>query len=378
MTKWRLALTCVALASGCGGGPSTYSLALARAGKAERAADFDAARRAYAEASERAENDEQADEANYRAARLQLAERGPLEGAVALERFAASAPNSPRAARARLDAARAREHAGDEAGAREAYLRVVREHPTSSGAEAAARRWVALSGQEPEAAWARLLAENRAAELAPLLHYEHAKALEPQSPRQAVLEYEKTAELDPLPQGRYADEALLASARLRRREGDQTGALQTLDLLLRARDTSFLAGSYERAAYAEARWLSGLILRDDLARYDEAAQAFGRVVSDHPTSRRVDDALFDQAIAHALAHHPERACTSLRSLAETRPDSRFASCAPLFCPACESEGDAACQDVDMSPRCCGALPEEARPSSCRAPQDETQESPPDP
>lgn len=324
-------LACCSVA--CGGGKSEYQLALDRGAAAERAGQEDEAHAALTEAAERASSDAQRDEAFYRRALLGRRGEAPLQTVERLRAFAREHPRADRAPRALLDAARILEREGKPDEARDTYDEVVTKYPRSSGALSAAERVAALTPGDTSAAWQKLVERNRERELDAGLRYHWALSLEEADPRTALRQHEEVARRDPLPMGRFSDEALLHAARLRRRLGDIEGALQTLEALLASRGHSMMVGSYERSSFAEARFLEAEILRDDARRISEAESTFLRLANDHPTSRWSDDALFQAA---TIAHHEQRAsaaCKWMKRLSSEHAESVLRVCEPLFCEA---------------------------------------------
>ncbi len=340
----------------CAGGPSAYSQALERANQAERRHDHVSARSELRSAADQAPSIRERDEALYRSASVAKQEGDAARAAHEMLAFARAHPKSARAARALLDAGRAFERAADGAGARSAYAELVKKYPSSGGTMSAAKRYVELSAGPAPAEWQKLIAENSDRELDAGLRYEWARSLESSDPRAALSIYEDVARRDPLPQGTHSDEALLRAAELRRQLGDPRGALATLEVLLEARSFSYLAGSYERSAFARARLLEGQIQRDDLQRPSEAAHTFELLISEHPLSRLVDDALFEQAWALALDDRVERACQVLERLAKEHPDSPLRACTPLYCVE---------QAAAIDPRCCRSFSASSRPTACK-------------
>jgi len=353
----RLSWACWTLAIGaCASGPSAYEQALERANQAERRHDYVLARGELQSAADQAPSTRTRDEALYRFASVAKQEGDAARAAHEMLAFAHAHPKSERAARALLDAGRAFERAGDGADARAAYAELLKKHPSSGGTMSAAQRYVELSPGTAPSEWQKLIAENSDRELDAGLRYAWARSLESNDPRAALLVYEDVARRDPLPQGTHSDEALLRAAELRRQLGDPEGALATLAVLREARSFSYLAGSYERSAFARARFLEGQIQRDDLHRPSDAAHTFELLISEHPLSRLVDDALFEQAWSLALDHRVEHACQLLERLAKEHPDSPWRMCAPLYCVE---------QAGPIEPRCCRSFSATSRPTACR-------------
>jgi hypothetical protein len=91
-------------------------------------------------------------------------------------------------------------------------------------------------------------------------------------------------------------------------------------------------GSYERARYAEARFELARLLRVRLNDPRAAARELEQLWKNHPTSRLVDDALWEGAkIWHALADS-QKACSLLTRLQKDAPTSRYVGCISRLCP----------------------------------------------
>lgn len=300
--------------------------------EARRRGDFETERAHFAEAQELAKSDQDRSEARYRAAESHVREGDLERGADALEDFARRSRDDPRSARAWLDAARAWEKAGRKSRALDAYRIVFERYPDSGGALSAAKRYVDLSASSEEeivSIWKRLLTTNDSTDLDEGLRYNYARALERTSPRDAILAYEDVVRVHPLPGGRYADEALLRAALLRRRLGDPDGALTTLELLGQHGGKAAFVGSYTRPSYAEAQMLKGMILRDDKGALSDARRAFTLLVERYPQSRLVDDALFEHLLTVKMQGGDT--CKAFRNLERVSPSSKYTRCERLIC-----------------------------------------------
>jgi hypothetical protein len=152
--------------------------------------------------------------------------------------------------------------------------------------------------------------------------------------RAAIATCESLAASHPLPTGVYTDDALLLAARLRRSLGDPKGALVTIDALLAAQEKSAFVGSYERSAFAEARWLAAEIHQLDLDSPARAEQMLDDLVRLDPTSRLRDDALFRAAwLAHHERSDDDAACARAERLVELEPPSALSECVGEVCSA---------------------------------------------
>lgn len=319
----------------CASGRSQYADTLAAADAKARARQPEEAARLYREAARQTTKTELAVEAAYREASM-WKRQGSLERAQScLEQLATAHPTSSRAPRVWLDLARLREAAGDERGARQAYENVLK-YPDSGLATRAADSLVRLTPGPRSAAYRTLLQPGgQAPALDGFLRLRIARAqVEEGDPEAAIATCEGLAASHPLPTGVYTDDALLLAATLRRSLGDPTGALVTIDALLAAQDKSAFVGSYERAAFAEARWLAADIQQKDLASPARAEKLLDDLVRLDGSSRLRDDALFRAAW---LAHHERRddrvACARAEHLARLDPPSALEECLGEVCPA---------------------------------------------
>jgi hypothetical protein len=218
-------------------------------------------------------------------------------------------------------------------------LEALRAHPESGVAPHAVRTLLAgVEAREGEAgALARCEALHRelgTTELDETLGYECASRRERRDDLEgARAGYLATAARHPYPHGALWDDALAGAARCEQRLGRPREAVVILERLLAEREHSVGVGSYERSRYAEARFHVAELYRDELGDPVRARGEFHRVASEHGTSLLVDDALFEAALLEARAGDTGTACTTLRSLSERDPKSRFVGCGRLVCPS---------------------------------------------
>jgi hypothetical protein len=107
--------------------------------------------------------------------------------------------------------------------------------------------------------------------------------------------------------------------------------------LLREREDAKLSGTTERERFAPAQYLEAEIRRDDLNDPAGARRAFRAVFERFPTSRLRDDALWQEALLARESNAPGDACEPLRLMLRDLPESRYARCAGLLCPALAGE-----------------------------------------
>jgi tetratricopeptide (TPR) repeat protein len=319
--------------------PAAYSRqtraaqALAREGRHYEAA------RGYERAATLADKPRDADEARYRAADA-YARAGDLARAEALYRtLAARAGPGDRQSRAEFALADLLEQSGRVEAAHEQLARAIRRHPSSGVARGALGRHLDYLRERGGSALvlSYLADESRASgqsELAETLAYRRARELDTSGrAAEARDAYLSCASRFPYPIGAYWDDALLRAARKELELGAPTRAIAHLQRMLAEQETASIAGSYERARYAEAQLELGRIYRDVLHDAASARRELRKVWQLHPHSPLVDDALFQEALVARGAGDQPGSCSALAILVQARPDSRYAPCAHLLCPA---------------------------------------------
>lgn len=355
LLRWVSASLLVSGLLHCAKQPSAHLTWLEQAQQAERGRSYEAARAAWKQAAEEAPTERERHEALYRQASSYLSEERWEEAATALQEYVAQFPQAERAARALLAAGRARERAEQLDAARAVYFQLVLQYPASGNAQDAALRYVALSSGSKETTLRELLTRVHEPELRHGLHYSLARTREEHDPRGALLLYERLVSERPFPQGVYSDDALLRAARIRRALGDPEGALLTLALLLETAPELSLVGSLNRESYEQARWLRFEIHLQDLQLRAPASRELDELIQNHPHSRLLGQAMFQQAALAFQAGKLKRACKMLQQLHEQNPESRWARCLALYCQT----------DPASLPRhCCQSLPQGAQPSLC--------------
>lgn len=335
--------------SGCHSG-SNYRTALGEAGRAKAEGRSQRAQVLYLEAARLALDDEERVEALYREIHLRRRLGATsLEQARSLLELANQYPMSLRAPRARLDAARLFERAGEIELAQSTYLLVLSRDPKSPIAISALLAFLNSEERiEERLRWIERLAHD-SPEFSEPLAYERAKCLEQIDPSQALAAYERLAQDHPLPRGVYADEALLRAATIRKELGDKFGALTLLDVLAEAGTKAHLMGSYTRTSYAIAD-LERARLRRELGQLQTAQEILEEFETRHPTSRLRDDALWELAFLLLQSGQEPQACQLVERLAQL--GSRFARCKSHLCGV---------PPADDEPRFCPVPAREPRP-----------------
>lgn len=339
----RLAALVLCLA--CGGAATPYGRERTLAQRAYERGDFAAALAHWERAARHASDEHERSEAEYRRAAT-LERRGELARAEAaylgIER--AGGERAARAAFARaalvLDRDPARGH--------ELLLSAALRFPSSGSAGHALDRvldHVARTRGAPAALAEaeRLLAALAGSELEERLRFARASRLEELDRSAAALAaYLELTERFPYPRGAYWDDALLGVARLELERNQPERAIAALERLLAERETARISGSYERKAYARARFTIAEIYRDRLDAPARARREFRRVFEDHPTSLLGDDALFEEALIALRARNEAGACESARVLAERARESRYARCLHELCATYSPDGERGC------------------------------------
>jgi outer membrane protein assembly factor BamD (BamD/ComL family) len=330
-------------AAACAVSKSEFQLASDRASAAYGRGQYLEAEQRWAEAGRIAPSERDRIEARYRAA--SSVERAG-ETARARDMLLAIAKEfrvSERAPRALIDAAELEVKLDQRDAAAAHFIECTRRYPDSGLADVGARRWLDLVSDSQETRLARLdeLLAERAwpAALDERFLYERAAVLESLGRLDdAIVAYRAVATRHPYPFGAYWDDSLLHAAALERRAGRYREAIESIDRLLAEREGAELNGTNERYQFAPAQFEKAEILRDDLRDSKGARNAFRAVFQHFETSRLRDDALWEEA--KLAAGEGADTCEPLRLLVKNLPDSRYARCAGLLCPALSAESAA--------------------------------------
>jgi TolA-binding protein len=339
------------LACACGSPPpAAYVRESKDAEKARDRGDHLEAARHYERAALKAGKARDADEARYRAADS-YARAGDAARAEALYRALAKSPDSERAARADFALAELWQKQGRAEQARTQRVDAMHRHPSSGlAARALTAHLAELREQEGgERVLAFLTAEQESAvgqsELAETIAYRRARELtELGRHAEARDAYLSCAERFPYPGGAYWDDALYRAAEAELALGQPERARSHLTRLLREQEGASITGSYQRGRYAEAQLKLAEIYRDLLHDPARARLELRKVWLHHPTSRLVDDALFQEALLAHRSGDTAGTCAPLRIIVSKLPDSRYAPCAHVLCESMPATSDRACRD----------------------------------
>jgi tetratricopeptide (TPR) repeat protein len=318
--------------------PTAYARGAAEASRAYAHGRYAEAARSWERAARVADRPSDRAEALYRRAASLGRERSWEAARMAFRDLVARLPESGRAPRALYESARISARLGARSEARTELETVIWRYPNSAVAPNALRRLLAVHRDESEDEAIRFLTalsqREKATRLQEHIRYALARSLERAGRRaEAHAAYLETARRFPYPKGSFWDDSLWRAAGLELEAGDPHQAVETLQRMLRAREASHGAGSYERPRYSEARMRIAEIHRDALDDPKAARAEFEGLWRDHPTSRLRDDALWQAALLSLKLGDRSRACRDARLLTEKAPDSRYVPCTPLICPA---------------------------------------------
>lgn len=345
--SWLLLLL---LLLGCGSpAPAAYASENEQAQAARRRGDHLAAAEHYERAASAASKSRDAEEARYRAADAYARGGSPERARAIYERLAAQG-DADRRERADFALAELELDAGHEREGQALLADAIRRHPSSGLSRRALERHLDyLRAQGGHAAVLAFLKAEQASlfssELAEAAAYRKARELdEAGQAAEARDAYLDCAGRFPYPTGAYWDDALYRAAEKELALGAPARALAHLGRLLAQREGASFVGSYQRGRYAEGQLLIARIYRDQLHDQPRARRELRKVWSNHPTSRLVDDALFEEALLARQAGDRAGTCAPLEIIINKLPDSRYAPCAGLLCDALAPPAGRSCHD----------------------------------
>jgi tetratricopeptide (TPR) repeat protein len=322
-----------------------YVAAYAAGEAAFGAGHFSDAAARFDEAARGAKVPRDAAHARYLAARA-LASAGDVAGAAArLKAIADASPpleDSPAAACAIAEMELAR---GDDAGWTDLFD-VARRFPSSGVARPSLRRAIAheddKAGGGPATTLAFLAKITPAfdgTELAETVAYETALHLAAAGEGERAHDaFVAMATRWPYPHGLFWDDALFRASEIDERKGRLDAAEKLLTEMLSKRESSWIAGSYERPRYEPAMVRLCTIARDRLHDRPRARACFDRLYREFTTSELRDDALWEEARLFREDGDNASACDRLTTLVHDFPDSRFLPCAVAACPTIKRPG----------------------------------------
>jgi TolA-binding protein len=293
----------------------------------------------YERAAALADKPRDAEEARYRAAGAYASGGEPARAEALYRSLAAQGQDAERRARADFALAELLEKTGREAEAQTQRDHALSKNPDSGLArDALARRISYLEGQggsERVLAYLQGLGPSLTqSELGETIAYRRARELDKAGKTAEARDaYLACAARYPYPGGSYWDDALFRAAEKQLELGAPDQALAELRRMLAEQESASIVGSYQRGRYAEAQLKIAEIYRDVLHDPLRARSELRKVWQNHPTSRLVDDALFQEALLAHSAGDEAGACAPLSIIVQRLPDSRYVPCAHLLCAA---------------------------------------------
>lgn len=336
----RTALILLTLASAVACAPNVGEAFLQSKGAGDRALSagrYEEAARAYREAAEAARRPRDRDEALFLEANVYRRARDWEKAKAAYQALLAESPEGERAARAAYELASIEIETGDRDEGFTMLERALFAHPNAGPARRALRHYLShledREGARAAIAWIEQAIERlRGSTLEENLLYERAKLLasigELAAAREAFID---VARRHPYPFGSLFDDALWNASLLDEALGRYDLAIQDLEELLRHREASTFAGSYERPRYADAQMRIAELHRDRTGDLQAARRAFHTVYAEHETSLLRDDALWEEAKIARKLGDLGGACSLMSRLVREFPQSRYAGCAKLLC-----------------------------------------------
>ena len=348
MTTSAVSVLCgLLLVTSCGSPPpAAYVVENEQAQAAKVKGEHAVAAQHYERAATLASKPRDAEEARYRAADS-YARAGDTARAEALyQKLAAQGPDAERSARADFALAALFCKTGREPEGQQRLALAIRRSPDSGLAREALTEHVAYLRQQggSAAVLAYLTTESAqlsATELGESLAYQRARELDLAGRSvEARDAYLACAARFPYPVGAYWDDALFRAAEKELALGAPEKALEHLRRMLAEQESAIITGSYQRGRYAEAQLKIAEVYRDVLHDPARARRELRKVWDNHPTSRLVDDALFQEALLARSEGDDAGTCTPLSIIVKKLPESRYAACAHLLCASLAARPDA--------------------------------------
>jgi tetratricopeptide (TPR) repeat protein len=324
-------------AVGCAPGPSTaYRVAKGAGDRAYSSGRYEEAAGAYVTAEQAADRPRDLAEALYLEASSHQRNRAWDRARPAYERLIATQPASHFARRAQFDLADLEIESGNLEKGYERYRMLTTTNANDGLAPRAMARYLShleASGGDPVTWLKTVLPAIAATELDETARYALAGYLEAASDAQGARDaYLACAERHPYPKGALFDDALWHASELEEKLGRPQQAIAHLRTMLAVRETSTMAGSYERPRFSPAQFRIAVLYRDALGDHAAARREFHRLYMEHPTSILRDDALWEEAKLSRDDGNTEDACALVATMTRDFPASRYASCTRALCP----------------------------------------------
>jgi hypothetical protein len=333
-----LAFSALAILAGCGHAPaSSYEVAFATGERAEGSGRYVEAAHDFDEASRAAPSPREKAHAEFAAAQVLIRSGDNASGAVKLRAIANASPPSEHSGEAAYEIANLEISENDPNGWID-LEKSMTQFPNDGVAHRSLERLAAhideTGGVPATIAWLQKVAPAfEQTELVQAVAYETAKRVESSGDlTNARTRYLAIAARWPYPHGAYWDNSLFRASALDEKNGHFDDAIAELEEMLHQREEASMLGSYERPMYEPAAWHIAEIYRDELHDEGNARAAFHRVYSEFTTSLKRDDALWEEAKISRKQNDASSSCSTLSTLVNQFPDSRYVPCTIAVCP----------------------------------------------
>lgn len=326
------ALVCALVHCGAAG-PSPFAVAYASGQRAESAGRWQEAAEGFDQAAHEATDERHKEDALYRAALARIHAGDVAGGARDLA----------------LVANGSGDHAADAALAH-ALLSMSTNDPGAAGELDAIVRRFPSNGLAPRALVLRLKIEDANGPDASLAYLATLEAplasteVGADVVYQEALRVEAKGELErahamfidvatrwPYPQGALFDDALWRASAIAEKRGDPKLAIADLERMLEVREESQLNGSYDRPRFPDALIRIARLYETALHDDAHAREAWQRFAGTFTRSAKIDLALWNDARLAKKSGDEDGACSTLASLVDRFPDSRYVPCAIARC-----------------------------------------------
>ncbi len=321
----------------CGHAPaSQYQIAFATGERAEGSGRYAEAALDFDDAARVAPNAREKNHAEYAAAQVLIRGGDRSTGAAKLRAIGNLSPPDEHSAEAAYEVASIEIEENDSS----AWIdleNAMTQFPNEGDAHRALQRLAIhieeVSGPSAAIDWLRKIAPRfEQTELVQAVHWEIAKRVEASGDlASARTLYRAIADRWPYPRGAYWDNSLFRMSAIDEKNRHFDDAISDLEEMLHQREEASVLGSYERPMYEPAAWHIAEIYRDELHDDAKAASAFHRVYAEFTTSLKRDDALWEESKIFRAQKDMSRACSTLSTLANRFPDSRYVPCAAAMC-----------------------------------------------
>ncbi len=305
--------------------------------RAYGAGRYQEAAQRFEQAARQASRLKDRDEAYFMQARMyERLERWDLVQAT-YRRLIELSPRGPRTPRAVFEVAEVEIAHGDASRGWRLLRDGIERYPNHGSSRRALTRWVehtaAAQGEEQLVAQLdRWLTTFAGTDLEQQVKVERGRSLvrsgKLDEARQQLV---RAAREHPYPKGSLTDDALLQAAEIAEELEDYRQAIADLRELLSTRERAS-GGSYERPLYPVAQMRIARLYRDRLGDRAAALRELRTMVTDHPDSILVDDAMWEAALLSRELGDHDAVCDLAEDLRERQPPSRYRRCVHELCP----------------------------------------------